>query len=53
VLVSIISPSKVAKSSPFETDEEKILVRRTLTEDDVIVTDGTQRLVPNQLVSMD
>jgi multidrug efflux pump subunit AcrA (membrane-fusion protein) len=37
----------------LETDGEKVLVRGTLKAGDAIVTDGTQRLVPSQLVSMD
>ena len=35
----------------LETDGERVLVRGTLQEGDAIVTDGTQRLVPGQLVS--
>ncbi|MEO1006643.1 MAG: efflux RND transporter periplasmic adaptor subunit [Cyanobacteria bacterium J06638_38] len=35
----------------LETDGKKVLVRGTLQEGDVIVTEGTQRLVPSQLVS--
>ncbi len=37
----------------LETDGEKVLVRGTLKEGDAIVTDGTQRLVSNQLVSIE
>jgi multidrug efflux pump subunit AcrA (membrane-fusion protein) len=37
----------------LETDGEKVLVRGTLKAGDAIVTDGTQRLVSGQLVSMD
>lgn len=36
----------------LETDGERVLVRGTLQEGDAIVTDGTQRLVPGQLVSL-
>ena len=35
----------------LETDGERVLVRGTLKEGDTIITDGTQRLVPGQLVS--
>lgn len=35
----------------LETDGERVLVRGTLQPGDVIITDGTQRLVPGQLVS--
>ena len=35
----------------LETNGEQVLVRGTLQPGDVIVTDGTQRLVPGQLVS--
>ncbi len=34
----------------LETDGKRVLVRGTLQEGDAIVTDGTQRLVPGQLV---
>jgi RND family efflux transporter MFP subunit len=37
----------------LETDGERVLVRGTLKAGDAIVTDGTQRLVSGQLVSMD
>ena len=37
----------------LETDGERVLVRGTLKKGDAIVTDGTQRLVSGQLVSMD
>ena len=35
----------------LETKGEQVLVRGTLQEGDTIITDGTQRLVPGQLVS--
>ena len=35
----------------LETKGERVLVRGTLQAGDAIVTDGTQRLVPGQLVS--
>ena len=35
----------------LETDGERVLVKGTLQEGDTIITDGTQRLVPGQLVS--
>ncbi|MEL6440493.1 MAG: efflux RND transporter periplasmic adaptor subunit [Cyanobacteria bacterium J06621_8] len=35
----------------LETDGERVLVKGTLREGDVIIADGTQRLVPGQLVS--
>ena len=35
----------------IETNGEQVLVKGTLNEGDAIVTDGTQRLVPGQLVS--
>ncbi len=34
----------------LETDGKRVLVRGTLQEGDAIITDGTQRLVPGQLV---
>jgi multidrug efflux pump subunit AcrA (membrane-fusion protein) len=37
----------------LETNGEKVLVRGTLKAGDAIVTDGTQRLVSNQLVSIE
>ena len=37
----------------LETDGERVLVRGTLQEGDVIITDGTQRLVPSQLVTIE
>jgi multidrug efflux pump subunit AcrA (membrane-fusion protein) len=36
----------------LETDGERVLVRGTLEKGDAIVTDGTQRLVPGQFVSI-
>lgn len=36
----------------LETDGERVLVRGTLKAGDAIVTDGTQRLVPGQLISL-
>jgi hypothetical protein len=35
----------------LETNGKKVLVRGTIQAGDTIVIDGTQRLVPNQLVS--
>ena len=37
----------------LETEGDRVLVRGTLRSGDAIVTDGTQRLVPNQLVTQE
>jgi multidrug efflux pump subunit AcrA (membrane-fusion protein) len=48
-------PSRVERRliEVLETDGERVLVRGTLQTGEAIVTDGTQRLVPNQLVSIE
>jgi RND family efflux transporter MFP subunit len=54
VVVNNSSPSKVERRlvEVLETDGERVLVRGTLKEGDAIVAEGTQRLVPGQLISL-
>jgi multidrug efflux pump subunit AcrA (membrane-fusion protein) len=54
VIADKLYPSRVERRliEVLETDGERVLVRGTLKAGDAIVTDGTQRLVPNQLVSL-
>ena len=54
VVANDSNPSRVERRlvEVLETDGERVLVRGTLKEGDEIVTDGTQRLVPGQLISL-